>query len=681
MSLRAWLVIAVAVGSAPVRGDDPATRYQAFVKQQARDLRAGDLAPRSRDEWEHRRAALKNRLAAAWGGFPETPCELQPRVLREFVRDGYRVEVLMFQTRPNIWMTANGYFPDKPGRHPAILNVHGHWRGAKQDPVLQARCISAVRQGYVVLCVDAFGAGERGIGPGLGEYHGEMVAATLLPVGLPLSGLQVYENMRAVDYLCSRPEVDPDRIGITGASGGGNQTMYAGAFDERFRCVVPTCSVGNYQAYLSAACCQCEVVPGALTFTEEGDVLALAASRGLMITSATRDAFQFSVDEARKSYARVQEIASLLPGATVRHTIMDSGHDYNQAMREAMLGWMNLHLKGVGDGSPVQEAPITPEDPETLRCFPGDARPPEFVTVPQFAAREARTRLGRRVPAESLKEWSAQQQHGLTMLEQVLGGMPDRTPLKRQAEVDGSGVETITLETEPGLTISVQKKGPAGGPLVVLVDLDAGHESLSSSLAEQLHSAGWMVACPELRATGRAAVARDRVGNAVDHNSAEWGLWIGRPLLGQWAWDVSRVLDAVADADGKLPAEVAVVGLRTGGVVALAAGALDPRITRVATVGGLVSYVTDTPYTGQRLGLMAPAIVRDVGDVCHLAALIAPRPVLIAGAVRADGRPVDPAALKTEFHPALHAYSRAVPEGDSPLRLGGTGDVAAWLKR
>ena len=144
-------------------------------------------------------------------------------------------------------MTANAYVPQLPGKLPAILNVHGHWAGAKQDRVVQSRCIAAAKLGYFVLAVDAFGAGERGLGKNLGEYHGEMVAATLFPVGLPLSGLQVYENMRAVDYLSTRPEVDPGRIGITGASGGGNQTMYAGAFDERFKCVVPTCSVGNYQ--------------------------------------------------------------------------------------------------------------------------------------------------------------------------------------------------------------------------------------------------------------------------------------------------------------------------------------------------------------------------------------------------------------------------------------------------
>src|SRR6185437_3405057 len=172
-------------------------------------------------------------------------------------------------------------------------------------------CLGAVKLGFFVLVVDAFGAGERAIGKALGEYHGEMTGATLLPVGRPLSGLQVYENMRAVDYLRTRPEVDAALIGITGASGGGNQTMYAGAWDERFAAAVPVCSVGNYGVYLGAACCMCEVVPGALRFTEEWGVLGLTAPRGLMVVSATRDAVQFSVAEAKKSLALVEPIYRL----------------------------------------------------------------------------------------------------------------------------------------------------------------------------------------------------------------------------------------------------------------------------------------------------------------------------------------------------------------------------------
>jgi len=647
-------------------------QFNPFVKEQAVRFRRGDEAPKTMDEWQHRRAELKSHLLAAWGGFPEVPCDLEPRKLGEFQRPGYRVEKLVIQTRPGVWMTANAYVPDQPGRLPAILNVHGHWAGAKQDPVVQSRCIAAAKLGYFVLAVDAFGAGERGIGKKLGEYHGEMVAATLLPVGLPLSGLQVYENMRAVDYLVSRPEVDPQRIGITGASGGGNQTMYAGAFDERFRCVVPTCSVGNYQAYLSAACCMCEVVPGALTFTEEGDVLGLAANRGMMVTSATRDAFQFSVAEAKRSFSRLESIAALYKDASVKHTIVESEHNYNQPMREAMLGWMALHLKQEGDGSPVKEPAIETEDPELLRCFPGDSRPDDFVTLPMFAAAEAERLLAKIAVPKSMADWNAQRQHGLTELEEVLGGTPEATPLNCQLERDAAGVfETLAFEPEPGLSL-ILKRSVVEKPsrMAIVLDLDGGADAaFSSSVATKLSAAGWQIIAPELRATGRFAVLRDQIGRAPDHNSAEWSLWIGRPLLGQWTWDVRRALDAIQEQDGALPKEITIIGTRAGGLVGLCAGALDERITRVAMINSLTSYVTDQPYVGQRLGLMAPAVLRDVGDVAHIAALLAPRPVVIAGGVTGGGKPVGPSVLREQFRFTEQVFAVHETDGDSPLKI------------
>lgn len=669
------LTLSFAVPVVCVAGDDSVVgrlQFNPFVKQQATKLRNNDEAPKTMDEWQHRRAELKSHLLAAWGGFPEVPCDLEPRSFGEFQRPGYRVEKLALQTRPGIWMTANAYVPDLPGRLPAILNVHGHWAGAKQDPVVQSRCIAAAKLGYFVLCVDAFGAGERGVGKKLGEYHGEMVAATLLPIGLPLSGLQVYENMRAVDYLMTRPEVDPQRIGITGASGGGNQTMYTGAFDERFRCVVPTCSVGNYQAYLSAACCMCEVVPGALTFTEEGDVLGLAANRGMMVTSATRDAFQFSVDEAKRSFSRLESIASLYKDARIKHTIIESEHNYNQPMREAMLGWMALHLKNEGNGSPIKEPLIETEDPELLRCFPGDSRPDDFVTLPMFAATEAQRILAKITVPKSVVDWSAQRQHGLTELEEVLGGMPEATPLNCRLERDVSGAfETIAFEPEPGLTLILKRnivQKPAR--MAMILDLDGGSEAaFASIIATKLVAAGWQVVAPELRATGRFAVLRDQIGRAPDHNSAEWALWIGRPLLGQWAWDVQRTLDAIKTQDGTLPGEVTIIGTRSAGLVGLCAGALDDRITRVALVNSLTSYVTDQPYVGQRLGLMVPAILRDVGDVAQIAALVAPRPLVIAGGVTATAKPVGPATLREQFRFTEQVYALHETDGESPLKV------------
>src|SRR5205823_13597972 len=161
----------------------------------------------------------------------------------------------------------------------------------------------------------------------LAGYHGELLGSTLYPAGYTLLGLQVYDNRRAVDYLLTRPEVDGKRLGITGASGGGNQSMYAGTLDERLAAVVPVCSVGTFQAYLRAACCVCEVLPGVLRFTEEGDVLGLVAPRALMVVNATKDALQFSVGEAEKSLARSKQIFQLYDAqAKLKHAVFESGH-------------------------------------------------------------------------------------------------------------------------------------------------------------------------------------------------------------------------------------------------------------------------------------------------------------------------------------------------------------------
>jgi len=649
-----WLVC----GATAVAQEPPRT-FQSFIQKQYSELRKDDRPPASFEEWKRQRVILRENLLKAWGGFPETPCDLEPRILGGFQRDGYRVEKLIFRTRPGVWMTANAYVPDQSGKHSAILHVHGHWAGAKQDPVVQTRCIGCAKLGFFVLCVDAFGAGERGIGKQLGEYHGEMTAATLLPVGLPLSGMQVYENMRAVDYLRTRPEVDPDRIGITGASGGGNQSMYAGAFDERIRCVVPTCSVGTYQAYLSTACCMCEVVPGALRFTEEGNVLGLAADRGLMVTSATKDAYQFSVPEARKSFARVESIANLFKATSVKHTIIESGHDYNQPMREAMYGWMTKQLKQEGDGSPISDPIIQPETPETLRCFPGDSRPDDFVTIPRFAAMEA-SRLAdlRVVPAnrEAFEKLRTEKRRALI---EVLGGEPKPAPIHLNVEPKTDQTsQTLTFDSEPDVRLFVRRDLPEKpGRLAIVLDLDGGADAAwSSELARSLRDGGWAVVTPELRTTGRFAHPGDKIGHAPDHNTAEWSLWIGRPLLGQWVYDVRRTLDAIAERDGSLPHDVLAIGRGSSGVVALSAAALDERITRVKTVDSLSSFKTNQPYRGLRLGLMIPGILRDVGDIADIASLVAPRPVTINGGITGDGNPLNRVSLDNAFATTKRAF-------------------------
>jgi cephalosporin-C deacetylase-like acetyl esterase len=645
---------------AAVSGSETANDYLDFIKAQAADLRSRDRAPQNLEEWRSRKTALRIDLLKAWGGFPERPAPLEPRKIAELQREGYRIEKIVFQTLPGVWMTANAYVPNRRGKLPALLMVHGHWRGAKQDPVVQSRCIGAVKLGFFVLVVDAFGAGERGVGRALGEYHGDMTAATLLPIGLPLSGLQVYENTRAVDYLQQRPEVDPQRIGVTGASGGGNQSMYAGAWEERLAAAAPVCSVGNYQAYLGAACCMCEVVPGALRFTEEWAVLGMVAPRGLMVINATKDSHQFSVDEAKKSLEVGRSVFEAFgKRQNLRHTIFESGHDYSQPMREAVYGWMSLHLKHEGDGSPVPEPAVTPEDPETLRCFPDESRPADWMTIPKFASMKGRELLASKKSPTSAEDWRQEQKRLKGDLIKLLGGFSKSGPLNVKIGATGDNkIREITFNPEPGITLAaMQRSGDANKPLSIVLDLDGADKAAASEAAKELAASGSSVITLDLRATGKLAWPNDKVGRAPDHTTAEWALWIGRPLIGQWVCDLQRLLDSLQEADGKISKEVHLIGIGPAGVLALAAAAVDDRFTSVKTIGSLASFITETPYEQQRLGVLIPGVVREIGDLSELAALIAPRPLSIAGGVRGGGQMLEEQALIKAYERASRVYS------------------------
>ncbi len=657
--------VADGVASNSVHAAEPLS-FLEFVKSQSDALHGDDKPPANLAEWKNRKTKIRKRLLQAWGGFPANDAPLNAKVLGTIQRDEYRIEKVIFQTLPDVWMAANAYVPNQPGKHSAVLCVHGHWKGAKQDPHVQARCIGLARLGFFVLAVDAFGAGERGIGKALGEYHGEMVAATLYPIGRPLSGLQVYENQRAVDYMQTRPEVDADRLGITGASGGGNQSMYAGAFDERFKAVVPVCSVGNYKAYLGAACCMCEVVPGALSFTEEWGVLSLTAPRALMIVSATRDAFQFSVGEAKKSLAFVRPVYQIynLPDS-VKHAVFESPHDYNQPMREAMYGWMTKHLKGEGDGSPISEADMETEVPESLRCFPGETRPNDWMTIPKFAAREGQALLALKTAPTNKDAWQTSASRLRKTLDRTILKGTKPTAKVSVTESSTSPSQNISFESESGIRLTATHtvgNAPQRPGTVIVLSLDEELKLSQSELTRKVHESGRSVVTLSLRATGEHAHRGDSIRRAPDHNTAEWSLILGRPLLGQWVKDLRTAITVLTDR-GYADDRLTVIAQGPAGVVALCAAAIDHRIDHTVTVGSLASFVSDTPYEGQRLGILPNGILRDVGDVAHIAAMIAPNKVTICAGVNGAGHQLNEATLQKTFQPTKHVYELSGTRG------------------
>ena len=167
--------------------------------------------------------------------------------------------------------------------------------------------------------------------------------------------------------------------------------------------------------------------------------------------------------------------------------------------------------------------------------------------------------------------------------------------------------------------------------------VDFGDSNESKEISKSLLDRGWTVVTVELRATGSMAPQKDRIGRAPDHNSAQWSLFTGQTLLGQWTWDLRQTIMALGSHRVSLIENILGGGVGPGGRVALSAAAVDPRIDAVVTVNALASFVSDVPYENQRLGMFVPGILRDVGDVAHLASLVASKPLIVAGGVRGGG--------------------------------------------
>ena len=371
-------------------GTDP---YAAFIRLQS-DRRASGVACRRRRSRLGRapRSGCAPGLKRSFGRMPDPPCPLEPEILGTLVAAGYAIERLTFQSRPGVRVTANLYRPDPVqralpggpvGPRPLGLGSDGPARSAPLHRPGQAGLCRSLRRR-----LRRRRAGDRA---GPGTYHGGLVGASLWPVGTPLIGLQVYDNRRAVDYLISRPEVDASRLAITGASGGGNQTLYAGATDERLTAVIPVCGIGTYDAYLTTACCVCEINAGGAVYATTGDLLAMVAPAALLVISATRDAFQFSVGEAAKSVARGTRAVSPAGRRKRRSAISPSNPatiTTSRCARRCTAGSRN-GCAAEATASRSRSPRFEVEEIDALRCYPdGRSRPKTIVTIPEFAHNE-----------------------------------------------------------------------------------------------------------------------------------------------------------------------------------------------------------------------------------------------------------------------------------------------------
>ncbi|MDB6041376.1 MAG: hypothetical protein JWM99_5217, partial [Verrucomicrobiales bacterium] len=344
--------------------------------------------PATREEWDRRAAEVRARTLVALGLSPLPPrTPLNPVIHGLVERDDYTVEKVYFESWPGFFVTGNLYRPKgaaaKGTKHAAILSPHGHWangrfydneKGIKQEIAsgaerfedsgrspLQARCVQLARMGCVVFHYDMLGNADSqqlsaDLVHGFSKQRPEMNATTNWGLYSPqaeahlqsIMGLQTWNSIRALDFITSLSDVDPSRIGVTGASGGGTQTFVLCAIDPRPAVEFPAVMVSTAMQ----GGCTCE--NASLLRINSGNVefAALFAPKPLGMTAAD----DWTKEMPSKGFPELQRHFRMMgaPENVQLTPLLHFGHNYNYVSRAAMYGWMNRHLKLGADASLVE---------------------------------------------------------------------------------------------------------------------------------------------------------------------------------------------------------------------------------------------------------------------------------------------------------------------------------------
>ncbi len=318
---------------------------------------------------------VRKKIHLCFGPFPEkTP--LNARITGVVERDAYRIEKVIFESRPQFYVTCNLYLPKgKNTLLPGVVGSCGHSDNGKAAETYQSFAQGLARMGYVVLIFDPIGQGERfqyahhergtRPRPGVGEhlYAGNQQFL----VGEFFGTWRAWDGIRALDYLLSRSEVDPRHIGVTGNSGGGTMTTWLCGLDQRWSMAAPGCFVTtfrrNLENELPADTEQCPPKSLALHL-DHADFLAALAPKPVIILAKERDFFD--VRGAEEAYRRLERLYALLGAEeNIKLFIGPTDHGFSQENREAMYRWFN-QATGVSDLK--TEPKLTIEKDEILWC-------------------------------------------------------------------------------------------------------------------------------------------------------------------------------------------------------------------------------------------------------------------------------------------------------------------------
>ena len=331
-------------------------------------------------EWDERAGRIKELVLASAGLMPmpdRTP--LRQEVFGDITHADHIVSKVYFESLPGFFVTGNLYRPIGSGPFPAILSPHGHWAyGRLENSVtasVPARAISLARQGFVVFTYDMIGYNDSR------QLEHRLFGGPREKLwGLSVAGLQLWNAIRGLDFLETLPYVRRDRIGATGASGGGTQVFLLAAVDERVAVAAPV----NMISFHMQGGCLCENQPGLRLETSNVEIAATIAPRPLLMVSATGD---WTTNTLEREYPAVRALYALKGAADRVHAVrFEAPHNFNRDSREAVYAWMARWLQDAPPDARREERPFTPDPLPDLLVFHQRAVPPHAVNAEQLTA-------------------------------------------------------------------------------------------------------------------------------------------------------------------------------------------------------------------------------------------------------------------------------------------------------
>jgi hypothetical protein len=603
-----------------------------YLAVQAAELER-ELLPGIKTEaaFENARPALRENYLDMLGLKPlpeRTP--LKATVTGRLERDGYTVEKLHFQSRPGLYVTANLYLP-RPAKErlPAILYQCGHYSqmkrdGAKAAADCQSHAIWFARHGYVALVVDTLELGEiAALHRGLLQHN----RWWWYSAGYTPAGVECWNAVRAIDYLVSRPEVDPERIGATGISGGGIGTFWVAAADERVKAAAPVSGMGDLIFYAgeegTGRHCDCFFFPNRARWNWT-TIAALVCPRPLLFVNSDNDVY-FPMSTNERVGNRLARLYALFgAGDRVQSMVSIGGHGYRTDIRRAVFEFFNRHFKG--DARRVDDADSTlaprgsyPIEPSELRVFPKDNDLPKDeinTKIDETFVARARPEL----PTE--KTFDAWRRDLLDRLRKASfaawPAKPPDGPVPALGDRPAEGREV----TEEGIEVAWRwLPGKDADGVRWLIVLNPGEEAAQVPAWARDLVGGSSVLLLSPRGVGPVAWTRNVFPNAVER---------ALPLLGGTS-DSGRVWDVMTVVHRHGPGEVRwrAAGQGQAGIVAAYAALYEPAVAEVVAVNPPPSH--QPRLAGAAYGPPLMNVLR-VLDVPEALGCLAPRRLVLIGA-------------------------------------------------